>query len=253
MTTQTQPKQLPGVWELIVDSWHFFTSTWNTTIKVSIFFLYAGLAIFLATLLLRSGHGFLFIFFMQLLVLIVVSILLTWAIIRLTWLMLRLDENKKPMDAKEGKSLAWKLLFPYFWIYIIINLVTFGGFILLIIPGIYFTIALSMSAIFLVDKGYRGFQTLAASEVLIKDRWWPIFWRFIAGGSIFGTLIMAAFAVLTFIVSLVTGPEFFMDVEEYALLPYGVEQFLQLATLAVFMPLMVGFHVKVYRALQATR
>lgn len=252
MSTQKPThKPLLGAWELIVDSWTFFTATWNTTIKTSILFLYAGIATFLVALLTRRDIGLIYVNGLLSLAILIFTV---WVTIRLTDRVLRLTADKKPQTAAEESKTGTSLFFPYFWVKILVGLITFGGFVLLIIPGIYLTVLLSMSDILVLDQGKRGFQAIAGSRELIRGRWWPTFGRSLAAAVLFGILLTAVMAVLVFLLTQITGPEFFTaDPNAYDALPYGVNQFLQMGLLAVFMPLMIGFQVKLYRALAATR
>ncbi|MCR4279086.1 MAG: hypothetical protein NUV81_04295 [bacterium] len=243
-------KPLPGAWELVVDSWNFFTKTFSTTIKTSILFLYAGIVIFIFALLTRRSAD---LFYINGLILLLSGLFTLWVSIRLTVLILRLLSNKKALSQKEESQLGFQLIVPFVFINILVGLITLGGTILFILPGIYFAISLTMANVILIDKGIRGTQALAASRDLIKGRWWPTFGRLLVGGFLFAILFVAVLSVLTFLITTITGSSFSVAPNTYDLLPYGLDQFLQMATMAVFLPLVMGYQVKVYQALQKTR
>ncbi len=249
MTTSTPSKSLPRAWDLVVDSWSSFTKNWNTTIKTSVLFLYAGLITFVGALLTRSSDS---LAALNVLVSLGAGALTVWASVRLLMLVLRLEDKKKPQTAQEEGKMGWQLFLPYLWVSILSGLVVFGASLLLILPGIYFGVALSMTDLFLVDKGERGTQALAASRALVKGRWWDVAWRLLVGGVLFGLLMLVVNGALTFAVSLITGPGFFSSTNT-DLLAYGVTQFLQMLVMAVFLPLVVAFQVKLFRALLKTK
>lgn len=67
------------------------------------------------------------------------------------------------------------------WVSILYGFVVAGGSILLLIPGIYFFVALVFSPAAVVIEGARGVEALKRSRALSKGHWWKIF----------GTLILA--------------------------------------------------------------
>lgn len=240
---------MPGLGSLLDETWRFFTSTWNTTIKTSIIFLYAGIAIFLVALLTRYSSMLLPLNGVTYLVSLVVIL---WATIRLTLMVLRLDEKKKPDSPEKESKAAWSLLLPFFWINILVGLIVFGGTILLILPGIYLAVSLSMADIILLDRDTRGSKALSESRELIRGRWWATFGRFLGGMLVLGLAMTIATGILGWIVNAIAGPGFLAG-ETVNIMAYGVTEFIQMAMLAVFMPLLIGFQVKLYTALKNTR
>jgi hypothetical protein len=65
-------------------------------------------------------------------------------------------------------------------------LAVIGGFILLIIPGIYFAIRFSLSVHALVIEGHRGTAALKRSWGLVGGLWWHAF------GALFVAAVLAA-------------------------------------------------------------
>jgi len=242
-------KPLPGAGQLIGDSWKLFTSTWNTSVKTSVYFLYAGLAMFAAAVLTKLNAGF---SVLEGIVALAAGIVVFWVTIRLYMTMLNLEAGKQPMAPGEKSKKAWSLFFPLFWVAILSGLATFAGFILLIVPGIYLAVAFAFSQIILVDQGVRGTQALAASRALVKGRWWASFWRLIAGGVVFGLLIGIIVGILVAIATALVGSAA-MSAQNPDPLIAGAMNLLQYVAQAAFMPLIMGFSVKLYRALQKTR
>jgi hypothetical protein len=133
-------------------------------------------------------------------------------------------------------------------------LVVLGSSLLLILPGIYFGIALYFSQLILIDQGTRGTQALGASRALVRGRWWGTFWRLLAGGIVFGLLTGLATAIAVWIVASIANTQAFTGGQASTdPLVQGILQLVQMVVVAAFMPLMTGFQVKLYRALQKTR
>ncbi|MBI4034075.1 MAG: hypothetical protein HY378_00820 [Candidatus Brennerbacteria bacterium] len=88
---------------------------------------------------------------------------------------------------------GFKNFFSFLWIVILVSLAVLGGFIMLIVPGLIFSIAFSFSVFVFVTEGARGIETLARSAGYVKGYWWPVFWRFLGLG------------VITSIIALVIG------------------------------------------------
>jgi hypothetical protein len=242
-------KPLPGAGLLISDAWKLFTSTWNTSVQTSIFYLYVGLALFASALLVKFVPS---MAILDGLVNLAGGVFVFWITIRVYLTMLNLEAGKKPMAPADESKKAWSLFFPMFWVALLTGLATLAGFILLIIPGIYLAIVLGFSQIILIDRNVRGTQALGASRALVKGRWWGTLWRMIAGGFVFGLLIAVAVGVLVGIATAIAGPG--MTSSQNADPAFvGAVTLIQYAAQAALMPLMFGFTIKVYRALEKTR
>ncbi|MBU1348839.1 hypothetical protein KJ781_02105 [Patescibacteria group bacterium] len=249
---ENTPKALPGAWTLVVEAWKLFTSTWNASVKTSIYFLYVGLAVFAAALLTKLHGAFAFL---EGIVGLVAGVAVVWISIQLYQTMLNLEGGKRPLAPAEASKKAWTIFLPFFLVSILVGLATLGGIILFILPGIYLAIAFSFSQMILVDKGTRGTQALAASRALVRGRWWETFWRLLVGGIVFGLLIGLVVGIPTGILGGIAGPEAMQTGYGRQIDPVvnGTIMLIHYVVQAAFMPLMVGFTVKVYRALQKTR
>jgi hypothetical protein len=240
-------KPMPGAGVLISDSWKFFVSNWNASLKTSLLFLYAGLVVFAASVLLKYFPSLTLVYN---LIWLLVGIGCLWIGIRLFLTVFSLEAGKKPLSAKAESLKALSLLLPFLWVAILSGLVIFGGFVLLIVPGIYFSIALYFGQIIFIDKNIRGTQALAASRALIKGRWWPTLWRILAGSVVFGILVavinelaLSIFSQLTLLTQI--------QIDDPMVL--GGAYVISAAVQAAFAPLAIGFQIKLYRALQKTK
>ena len=84
-------------------------------------------------------------------------------------------------------------------------LLTFLGFLLLVLPGIYLWIAFSVAAPVVLFEGVKGGAALGRSRRLVQGRWWPVFGTLLLGfilAAIVGGIITA---VLTGVLALGAG------------------------------------------------
>lgn len=250
---ENTPKALPGAGAIIADSWKFFVSKWNESFKVSVMFLYVGLAYVAVAIIAHyvpSATPLIPI------VSLGCAIVTAWISIQLIMALLNLEAGKPVLAPAEAGKKAWSLFWPILLIGLLVGLIVFGTTLLFVLPGIYFGISLKFSQYSLIDQDLHGRKALAASRALVKGRWWGTFWRLIAGGFVFGLLVGIIMWVIIMIASVVS-PSFRMTLNGTTSttdpLAVGVMQFIQMAVFAVIMPLLVGFEVKIYRALQRTR
>lgn len=249
MENATQPisKPLPSTGQLVSETWKLFTSTWNTSVKTSIFLLYLGVAYFAVSLLVKWNASFLLL---DGVVHLIGALLTIWIGVRILMTMLRLEAGTQPLPAAEESQKAWSLLLSMLWVAFLTGLAVIGGSLLLIIPGIYLAFALTFSQTVLVDQGIRGTQALAASRALVKGRWWATAGRMFTGGFVFGLLIAVCTGIGSFLIVRIVGVDAFNNQDPLAV--SGV-QLVANAVQAAFLPLIFAFQVKMYRALQKTR
>ena len=69
-------------------------------------------------------------------------------------------------------------IFPFIWVSFLMGIIVFSGFILLIIPGIIFSVWFSLSYYVLVWEDLRGLSAIKASKNLVSKYWWRVLWRY---------------------------------------------------------------------------
>lgn len=79
---------------------------------------------------------------------------------------------------------GFKYIFPFLWIGILSALVSFPGFVFLIIPGVILTVFFQLAHWTMLDNNQFGFDALSKSKKLISGRWWDILARMIIIGII---------------------------------------------------------------------
>lgn len=243
-------KTLPNAGELIRESWSFFVKNWNESVKVTVWFLYVGLANFALLLLSSISPYFNVISIPATLLIVAVSL---WAAIRTIQVVLELEAGEKPDMSKKTVLDAWKLVLPLLWIAILEMLIVLGGLVLLIIPGIYFGVVLSFSTFTLIEEKHRGTAALNASRNLVKGRFWATLWRLLAGSLVFGLALILGTGIIFALLVLIAGPSHFITLKgQLEPLAQGTVDLLQSIIQAATLPLFIGYQVKVYRALKRT-
>ena len=248
---------LPGVGTLINESVKLFQTTWNQSTRASMWFLYGALIQFALAIIdkLWPSVG-LILSPLEL----VVAVIFIWTSVRLTQDMLILETGKS-LDLSQEHIVArhaWNYVLPLIWLGILEGIIFIGGFLLLVIPFIFLAVDLAFAQFFLVEENIHGFKALTASHALVKGRWWPTCWRFLAGNIVFSFFIGFMTLGLMLLVSIVAGPEKFFAAlgptgQSADPLIQGVMSLVQGIMSAAFLPLTVAFHVKLYRALKASR
>lgn len=272
-------KSLPNPWQLIRDTWKLFVDTWNESIKVSIWFLYAGLIYFTLYIAIKL-HAF--AVYPGVFVAVGILVLWSWATIRLIETCMRLDEGKKADISQEAMKRSWSLVLPLLWVGLLQLLVVLGssiplvawrilipqylpGFVgagvfrimlyVLLLPPIYVTTRLSFSQLALIDQGKHGLEALAVSSEMVQGRWWDIFSRQAIAAVVFGGGIWVVLSILFLLLGYLVGPEKFILMSDPSLedpLLRGVMSLIEGIVQAAAMPLIMIFVVKLYKNAKRT-
>jgi hypothetical protein len=104
---------------------------------------------------------------------------------------------KEPLDFRKTYAFAWKNLWKFSILVTLVFLATFGGVLLLIIPGIIFGVWLSFSNFVFIDKGLGVKASMGKSRELIKGRFWAVLYRLLVFG-LFSGLAGAVVSAITF-------------------------------------------------------
>ena len=245
---------LPNVRTLLKDTWNQFKDTWNESSKVSMWILYLSLVGFGLSVIEKLAPS-LRIWLIP--IDIAIAVVSIWVGIRILQTMLDIEDGKKPDLSTEGQKKAWKLFWPMLWIGLLQAIITLGGLLLLIIPGIYLGLALHFAQYYLITENKRGLASLSASRALVKGRWWATWWRMFAGNIVIGLGIGLILIVATIIIGIATGPvNFATALREPQLadpLITGIHNLVQGMISAAFLPLTALYGVKIFRALEKTR
>ncbi|HEY5672783.1 MAG TPA: hypothetical protein VIR78_03685 [Malonomonas sp.] len=85
---------------------------------------------------------------------------------------------------------GWRTCGHFAWLLMLLSLTIGGGTLLLIIPGIVFSVWFSFSHYILAEDGIGGLAALQKSQLLVRGHWWPVCARILL-------LLLVAVAVTT--------------------------------------------------------
>ncbi len=105
-------------------------------------------------------------------------------------------EGRTPKPAKEELKGVARLIWPAIFTSILGGLAVLGGIILLIIPGIIFSVWFAFGTYAVAMDGKRGAEALSWSKNLVKGRWWATLWRLLLPGLILGLGILLAQSIV---------------------------------------------------------
>jgi hypothetical protein len=107
--------------------------------------------------------------------------------------------DKEKLDFKDTMTFAWKNLWGLFLLSALMFLIILGGMILLIIPGIIFSIWFTFSKFIYVDQGLGIKASLGKSRELFKGRFWSVYWRLFVIGIFFALFVGISMYLLSLI------------------------------------------------------
>jgi len=113
--------------------------------------------------------------------------------------------KKERVDMKAIYNASYSKIISYIWISVLVTVAILGGTLLLIIPGIIFSIWFSFSLYILILSGSRGTQSLSESRELVKGYFWPVLWRWVAPYFVFGLLLTVIFVIPVYLIGLAIG------------------------------------------------
>jgi len=101
-----------------------------------------------------------------------------------------IKDSQKGIGIIESYRRGWRKILSYWWVGLLSSFVVLGGFMLLIIPGIIFSIWFILALFVLVSEDIKGMDALMKSKEYVKGRWWGTFRRLFTIG-IIGFIIYA--------------------------------------------------------------
>jgi hypothetical protein len=98
---------------------------------------------------------------------------------------------------RQGLSATGNMVLPILWVSFLTSLIVGLWTLLLIIPGIIFSMYYVFSGYSVLFDGKRGLEALRFSKSMVKGRWWSVAWRVGVTGLFFGILVSIAVFILT--------------------------------------------------------
>ena len=113
-------------------------------------------------------------------------------------------QRKKP-ELHQEIGVGFHLVLPFLWVTILSGLAVAGGFILLVVPAVIFTIWYRFAAYHCVVDGLRGTAALRASKRLVSGRFWEVLVRVLVSGIFFYVTYQFILAVLYLVIGSTVG------------------------------------------------
>lgn len=121
---------------------------------------------------------------------VVSMILYTWAQVALIYAI------REEISVKEAYLRAKQKLVSYWWVSFLVGLITVGGAVFLIVPGIIFTIWFSLAVFVLIEEDLKGMNALLKSKEYVTGRWGSVAWRIgFMGLVVMGIAIILSIAI----------------------------------------------------------
>lgn len=124
-------------------------------------------------------------------------------------LLIAIRDNAEAIGIRTAYQRARPFIGGYFWISLIVGLISIGGFLLLIVPGIIFAVWFSFATVIFVVENERGMNALLKSKAYVQGRWGYTFWRQLVVGVIYviiSLLISGLVGLLAWLGGSVAGP-----------------------------------------------
>ena len=184
---------------------------------------------------------------LKLLITLAMIIVNMWIAIVILTIIDKIYKNQ-PFDINKTLEIAFKKIPSYFLVTLLTGLIVFGGFILLIIPGIIFMVWYCFSAYITVleEKDNKGMAALKASKNLVKGRWGATFWRLLLPGLVVYAVIIVVVIILSYVIS---GGIFNLESFNSMIMFNALTSLITL----ILMPLFVTFSVILYHNLKETQ
>lgn len=113
--------------------------------------------------------------------------------------------KKETVNLTTLYNASYSKILSYFWISILTGLAVLGGTLLLVIPGIIFSVWFSFAAIIFIIEGARGTQALKASKELVKGKFWSVLWRWFAPYFVYGLILTVIILIPVYLIGLALG------------------------------------------------
>jgi hypothetical protein len=120
-----------------------------------------------------------------------------WAMLALARATKDMIDGQNILPWKEGLSATGNRALPVLWVSIITSIIVGLWTLLLIIPGIIFSMYYVFSSYVTLFEGIKGRAALKYSKALVKGRWWSVAWRVGVVGLFFGLLVSLVVFVLS--------------------------------------------------------
>jgi hypothetical protein len=130
-------------------------------------------------------------------ILVYLAVLIFYLVALTATLHLTFQNSEQRLSVGEGLHWGRRHVLGLLWVWILSGVVIWGGFVLLIIPGIIVMVYTALSQYVYVAEGQRGLSALLRSHALVKGNWWPLATRLF--------LVSLFFLLVFFVIALLAG------------------------------------------------
>jgi len=189
--TPSTQLRLPGIGDLLKRAFSVYKARLGTFLGIMIFPVISNLFLLIPPAILKDNLAlgiFLFIVFW-----LAVVIIGFWFQVSLIF---AIRDREEKTGIMESFRRGWPKMISFVWISFLAGIITTGGYILFIIPGIIFSVWFAFSVYVLVSEDLRGMNALFRSKQLVAGYWWKVLWRFFAIGIVLFVPIILVYAIL---------------------------------------------------------
>lgn len=142
---------------------------------------------------------------------VLVTVLAIWVGIVMTKITAGILMRKK-LDLDLISRASLPLVVSVFWVALLTGVVQIIGFLLLIVPGVLFSIWYAFAEMEVILEDKRGIAAMASSREITRGKFWAIFVRLLVGTLVLLGVYLAVSSGLTALLELLTtGAVTFMD------------------------------------------
>ncbi len=215
---------LTGVGDLFRESWRIFMERAGTLIPLYLLAMVVGAGpffiLFLAGFFMLQSQGSIAAMVVAgALGAVVATIGASWATVAM--LCAIADPG---LGIRAALASGWQRVWSFIWVYLLVSFMVAGGYALLLIPGVVFSVWFYFGHYVVAIEPERGMAALLKSKNYVRGHFWPVLGR--------GAALVAAFMVITLLLGLIPAGQL-------------------LATL--LMPFMFIYFFLIYRDLKALK
>lgn len=114
-----------------------------------------------------------------------------------TALLYAIKGSQEKIGVKESYRRGWHMILSCWWVSLLAGIIAIGGFLLLVVPGIIFSIWFSMATFVLIAENLKGMNAILKSREYVKGKTGAVLWRGIFIWIIFSIVSLGPILALT--------------------------------------------------------
>lgn len=113
-------------------------------------------------------------------------------------------DSEENIGIKEAYRRGWHKIGSVFWVGLLSGIIVFGGYLLLVIPGIIFGVWFTFAVMIAVAENLGGMNAILKSKFYVSGYWWEVLWRLIFISLIIGG-ISFVFSLPAWVINFIAG------------------------------------------------